>query len=240
MWQREEENVYTTVKNAYKAEPHPHLGYSDHISVMLTPAYRPLLKLAKPVQKQITVWPDNATSALQDCFQDTDWNMFKEAATYNNHTDLQEYTETVTAYIKNCIDDVTVTKTITTRANRKPWMTAEVRGLLKTEMKRSDQEIKQPSKQQEPIFPVASKMQNGHMAIKSIIISQTAEIHGACGKAFRPSLTTSPRHRPVTTTHPSQMNSTTFIHGLKCRTTHLHKNCPHLPATRHSVCLQPT
>ncbi len=58
--------------------------------------------------------------------------MFKEAATYNNHTDLQEYTETVTAYIKNCIDDVTVTKTITTRANRKPWMTAEVRGLLKT------------------------------------------------------------------------------------------------------------
>ncbi len=124
--------VYTTVKHAYKAEPRPHLGYSDHISVMLIPAYRPLLKLAKPVQKQITVWPDNATSALQDCFQDTDWNMFKEAATYNNHTDLQEYTETVTAYIKYCIDDVTVTKTITTRANRKPWMTAEVRGLLKT------------------------------------------------------------------------------------------------------------
>ncbi len=124
--------VYTTVKNAYKAEPRPHLGYSDHISVMLIPAYRPLLKLAKPVQKQITVWPDNATSALQDCFQDTDWNMFKEVATYNNHTDLQEYTETVTAYIKYCIDDVTVTKTITTHANRKPWMTAEVRGLLKT------------------------------------------------------------------------------------------------------------
>ncbi len=59
-------------------------------------------------------------------------------------------------------------------------------------LKRSDQEIKQPSKQQELICPVASKMQNGHMAIKSIIISQTAEIHGACGKAFRPSLTISP------------------------------------------------
>ncbi|KAL0160672.1 hypothetical protein M9458_044397, partial [Cirrhinus mrigala] len=78
--------VYTTNKNAYRAEPRPHLGYSDHISVMLIPAYRPLLKLTKPVQKQITVWPDNATSA-QDCFQDTDWNMFKEAATYNNQTE---------------------------------------------------------------------------------------------------------------------------------------------------------
>ncbi len=38
----------------------------------------------------------------------------------------------MTAYIKKCIDDVTVTKTITTRANQKPWMTAEVCGLLKT------------------------------------------------------------------------------------------------------------
>ncbi len=124
--------VYTTEKNAYKAVPRPHLGNSDHISVMLIPAYKPFLKLAKPVQKQITVLPDDATSALQDCFQDTDWNMFKEAATYHDHTDLQEYTETVTAYIKKCIDDVTVTKTITTRANQKPWMTAEVCGLLKT------------------------------------------------------------------------------------------------------------
>ncbi len=124
--------VYTTVKNAYKAVPRPHLGYSDHISIMLIPAYRPLLKLAKPVQKLITIWPENATSTLQDCFQCTDWYMFKEAATYNNHTDLQEYTETMTAYIKKCMDDVTVTKTITTRANQKPWMTAEVRGLLKT------------------------------------------------------------------------------------------------------------
>ncbi len=79
--------VYATVKHAYKAEPRPHLGYSDHITVMLIPPYRPLLKLAKPVQKQITVWPENATSVLQDCFQDTYWNMFKEAATYNNHTD---------------------------------------------------------------------------------------------------------------------------------------------------------
>ncbi len=124
--------VYTTGKNAYKAVPRPHLGYSDHISVMLIPAYRPLLKLTKPVQKLITIWPENATSTVQDCFQCTDWNMFKEADTYNNHTDLQEYIETVTAYIKKCMDDVTVTKTITTRANQKPWMTAEVRGLLKT------------------------------------------------------------------------------------------------------------
>ncbi len=63
----------------------------------------------------------------------TDWNMFKQAATYNNTTDLQEYSETVTAYITKCIDDVTVTKTITVRANQKPWLTGEVYRLLKAQ-----------------------------------------------------------------------------------------------------------
>ncbi|KAL0150126.1 hypothetical protein M9458_054553 [Cirrhinus mrigala] len=115
-----------------KLNPTPTSGYSDHISVMLIPARRSLLKFAKPVQKQITVWPDDATSTLQDCFQYTDWNMFREAATYNNHTDLHQYTETMTAYTKKCTDDVAVTKTITTRANQKPWKTAKVHGLLKT------------------------------------------------------------------------------------------------------------
>ncbi len=59
-------------------------------------------------------------------------------------------------------------------------------------MKHSDQETKQPSKQQEPICPVASKMQN-ICSKKSTITSRTAETHRACGKPFRPSLTTSPR-----------------------------------------------
>ncbi|KAK3516386.1 hypothetical protein QTP70_010501 [Hemibagrus guttatus] len=45
---------------------------------------------------------------------------------------LEEYTTSVTSYISKCIDDVTVSKTITTRSNQKPWMTAEVRALLKS------------------------------------------------------------------------------------------------------------
>ncbi len=61
----------------------------------------------KPVHKQIQVWPEVSSEALQDCCNATGWNMFKQAATYNNTTDLQEYSETVTAYITKCIDDVT-------------------------------------------------------------------------------------------------------------------------------------
>lgn len=95
------------------------------------PAYRPLIRVTKPVQKQIQVWPEGSSEALQDCFDTTDWNMFKQAATYNNTIDLQEDSKTVIAYINKCIDDVIVTKTITVRANQKPWMTGEVYGLLK-------------------------------------------------------------------------------------------------------------
>lgn len=46
---------------------------------------------------------------------------------------IKEYAETVTSYIAKCAEDVTVVKTFTTRNNQKPWMTAEVRLLLKAQ-----------------------------------------------------------------------------------------------------------
>ncbi|MCI4376387.1 hypothetical protein PGIGA_G00187890 [Pangasianodon gigas] len=124
--------VYTNIPGTYCAEPCPHLGYSDHISVMLIPAYRPLVRRSKPVLKQVKTWPAGAISALQDCFEHTNWHMFREAATDGDFTNLEEYATSVTSYISKCIDDVTVSKTITTHSNQKPYMTAEVRALLGT------------------------------------------------------------------------------------------------------------
>ncbi|KAK3506556.1 hypothetical protein QTP70_009082 [Hemibagrus guttatus] len=45
---------------------------------------------------------------------------------------LEVYTTSVTSYIGKCINEVTVSKTITTLSNQKPWMTAEVLALLKS------------------------------------------------------------------------------------------------------------
>lgn len=36
------DNVYTNIKHAYRATPLHHLGQSDHLSLLLTPAYIPL------------------------------------------------------------------------------------------------------------------------------------------------------------------------------------------------------
>ncbi|KAK3514687.1 hypothetical protein QTP70_027770 [Hemibagrus guttatus] len=92
--------VYANIPSAYRAEPRPHLGYSDHISVMTV-----LSAL---------------TGICSERLQPT-----------ANSINLEEYTTSVTSYIGKCINDMTVTKTITTRSNQKPWMTAEVRALLK-------------------------------------------------------------------------------------------------------------
>ncbi len=53
--------VYTTQRGANKTLPLPHLGASDHITVMLMPAYRPLVKVIKPIHKQIQVWPEGSS-----------------------------------------------------------------------------------------------------------------------------------------------------------------------------------
>ncbi len=119
---------------------------------------------------------------------------------------------------------MTVTKTITTRANQKPWVTAEVCGLLKTRDEAFRSGDKAALKTARANLSCGIKNVKRTYAQKSIITSQTAVTNRACGKPFRPSLTTSPRHWPVMMTHPSRMHPTTFIHGLKCRMTHLHKN----------------
>lgn len=83
----------------YKAVSCRHLNYSDHISMLLIPSYKPVQKREKRTTKSIKIWPEGESSALQDCFDCTDWNMFKEAAIHSGHTDLDEYAASVTGFI---------------------------------------------------------------------------------------------------------------------------------------------
>lgn len=112
--------VYTNRRETYKAIPHPHLGVTDYIAIQLVSTYWPMLKSRKATQKAITVWPDEAVPMLQDCFQTTDWQMFKEAASEGGDVNLEEYTSSVLDYIRKCVEDVTTSKTIAIPANQKP------------------------------------------------------------------------------------------------------------------------
>lgn len=69
--------------------PAPHWSHSDHISVFVTPAYKPLQNMSEH-------------SALQDCFRHTDLDVFKTAASYDDLINIQEYAEAVTCYTAKC------------------------------------------------------------------------------------------------------------------------------------------
>ncbi|CAG5919120.1 unnamed protein product [Menidia menidia] len=74
--------------------------------------------------KTITTWPEDALPRLQDCFENTQWEAFY-------HEDLEIFTDAVLSYIKYCIGNVTVEKRIWVFPNQKPWMTRQVRMLLR-------------------------------------------------------------------------------------------------------------
>nr|XP_057925471.1 uncharacterized protein LOC131127531 isoform X2 [Doryrhamphus excisus]XP_057925472.1 uncharacterized protein LOC131127531 isoform X2 [Doryrhamphus excisus]XP_057925473.1 uncharacterized protein LOC131127531 isoform X2 [Doryrhamphus excisus] len=118
------DHVCSNIKHGYRATPLPHLGQSDHLSLLLTPAYTPLRRRSRPTKKIITTLPENALSELQDCLQHTDWDLFQ-------HQDLETYTVTVLDYIKFCMGTVSVDKVIRIFPNQKPWMTSQVRSLPK-------------------------------------------------------------------------------------------------------------
>ncbi|KAI3355901.1 hypothetical protein L3Q82_004450 [Scortum barcoo] len=81
----------------------------------------------RPTTGTVQVWTEEASSALQDCFECTDWEVFKKG------TDLDGYTSSVLSYLKFCTDAVLPrkTKTIKVFPNQKPWLDSIVKPLLK-------------------------------------------------------------------------------------------------------------
>ena len=55
-----------------------------------------LQTVTKSVLKKVRVWPEGASAVLET----TNWKMFKQAATYHDLTDIEEYSDTVTSYIR--------------------------------------------------------------------------------------------------------------------------------------------
>lgn len=108
------DEVYTKIPGPYKVYSTPHLGRSDHASIVLSPAYKPLIARTKSWIKSVQTGTEEASSALQDCFEDTVWELFE-------HMDIECYTSTVLSYINFCIDNVNTKREIKTFPNQKPW-----------------------------------------------------------------------------------------------------------------------
>ncbi len=120
------DHCYSPFRDAYKSLPRPPFGKSDHSSVLLLPAYRQKLKREAPALRTVHCWSDQSDAILQDCFDHVDWDMFRAAS----DDDIEAYSDTVTCFIRKCIDDVVPTKTIRIYPKQKPWINSDVRSAL--------------------------------------------------------------------------------------------------------------
>ena len=78
-----------------QSHPPPHFVQSDHVSLFLLPANKQQLKRKPPTQRIVRHWTEEADSMLQDCFENTDWNMFKDSSTQDSSINIEEYTLSV-------------------------------------------------------------------------------------------------------------------------------------------------
>ena len=118
------DKVYTNIKLAYKANALAHIGKSDHMPVLLLPAYTPVRLKDPIITKTVTTWPANSTPSLQLSLHDTRWEEYE-------HSDLERFTSSSLQHIRSCMNAVTVEKRVKIYPNTKPWMTTKVKGLLK-------------------------------------------------------------------------------------------------------------
>ncbi|XP_042078701.1 uncharacterized protein LOC121814866 [Haplochromis burtoni] len=121
------DHCYTSFRDAYKALPRAPFGQSDHCSILLLPAYRQKLKQEAPTRRAVHCWTDQSESALRDCFDHADWEMFHVAA-----RDIDEYTDSVCGFIRKCVEDVVPSRTVKSFPNQKPWINGDVRAARST------------------------------------------------------------------------------------------------------------
>ena len=80
------DHFYTKIKNSYKSVSRGNFGESDHTTIFLIPTYKNFLRVKKKQEKLIKIWSDLAISNLKDCLDSTDWNIFQENNSLDEHT----------------------------------------------------------------------------------------------------------------------------------------------------------
>lgn len=75
-----------------------HVLIMDHLSVTLEPAYKPFWKCSRPVRKQTRIWQPQHSLGTKDCFRNTEWGVFKTAASQGDQINI-EHAEAVNSYI---------------------------------------------------------------------------------------------------------------------------------------------
>ena len=128
--QRTIDLCYSSVQDGFTSRNMPRLGRSDHNMVQMLPVYRQKIKSEPKIKKTIKVWSPEVEETLKDCFDITDWDVLT-----NGESSLDIKTEVVTDYINWCKDVVVPEKTVTFYPNTKPWITKDIKSVLREKEK---------------------------------------------------------------------------------------------------------
>ncbi|KAI3351114.1 hypothetical protein L3Q82_005679 [Scortum barcoo] len=119
---------YANTKEAYHHSlPLPPLGRADHNLVHLLPVYKTLVHRQPAVTRTVKKWSEEAEEALKDCFNTTLWDVFSDA----HGEDIDSLTHCLTDYINFCVENTVPTRTVRSFSNSKPWITPDIKALLK-------------------------------------------------------------------------------------------------------------
>ena len=105
----------------------PPLEKADHNLVHLLPVYKPLVNRQPAVSRMVKRWTDEAEEALRDCFETTVWDIFSDS----HGEDIDNLTDSITDYINFCVENTVPTRTVRYFSNNKPWITPDIKALLK-------------------------------------------------------------------------------------------------------------
>ena len=99
---------------------------SDHNMMLLMPDYITKFVSADVKERVINVLDEIGNERLRDCFDCTDWQVFIDSC-----ENLDELTNHVSAYINFCEGVCSKEKTVKCYGNNKPWVSKELKLLLK-------------------------------------------------------------------------------------------------------------
>lgn len=76
--------------------------------------------------KDVKVWTEESVLCLQECYDCTDWNVFRESC----GDDLDELADVTCSYVTFCRDMIIPHKRVRVYPNNKPWVTKSVKSKI--------------------------------------------------------------------------------------------------------------
>ncbi len=147
--------------------------------------------------------------------------MFRAAS----EDDIEAYSDTVTCFIRKCIDDVVPTKTIRIYPNQKPWINSDVRSALSA--RTSAFKSGNTNDRKQASYDLRRSIKAAKRTYKNTSTTITQE---ACGRALTTSQALKGVNQLLWTSPPLyRTSSTPFMLGSRLITPHTQRALPRLP-----------